>query len=166
MKECKGTKTPVEIRDLWQTPKEIFNFYKKMYKLSFDVAANNKNHMTDCYYDFLSGEDALKEPWSMYGNWCNPPYSNIKPWVEKAIKEMREGNLTVMLIPSDTSASWFRLAYDHCSECHLISGRISFVRADTQERQSGNNKGSVVFVFNPKSLLKSQVTLIDRNSMR
>lgn len=165
MKGYTGSKTPIEIRDLFQTPIEVFSYYQKRYNLQFDVAANNKNHLTELYYDHLNGDNALVLPWSHNGNWCNPPYSETKKWVIKAIEEMRKGNLTVMLVPADTSTEWFNLALDNCSECHLISGRISFIRADTQEKQSGNNKGSVVFIFDRKSPMRSRVKMISRSEL-
>lgn len=71
----------------------------------------------------------------------------------------------MMLIPADTSVKWFKLAFESCSECHFISGRISFINAETKKPVNGNNKGSVVFVFDPKSPFKSQVCLIDRNEI-
>lgn len=88
------------------------------------------------------------------------------PWVEKAIEQMERGCLTVMLIPADTSVKWFKRAFDNCSECHFISGRLAFINAETQKPVSGNNKGSVVFIFDPNSPFKSQTCLIDRDGMK
>lgn len=52
------------------------------------------------------GFDGLKIPWEKY-NYVNPPYSNKKPWILKAIEEQKKGNTTVMLIPHDVSAIWY-----------------------------------------------------------
>lgn len=76
------------------------------------------------------------------------------------------GVTVVMLIPADTSVQWFKYAFDNCTECHLISGRLSFINAETQKPVIGNNKGSVVFIFDPKSPVKQSVHLIDRDSMK
>ncbi|CAH9016764.1 DNA N-6-adenine-methyltransferase [Vibrio phage 120E34-1] len=157
-----GSQTPVPIRDLWRTPKPIFDYYDKRFGFDCDVAASHDNRLCHIYIDEFS--DALSCDWQT-SNWCNPPYSDIAPWINKAICEMGSGNLTVMLIPADTSVKWFKLAFENCSECHFISGRLAFINEETGKPVSGNNKGSVVFVFDPNSPFKSQVCLIDRNEM-
>ncbi len=157
--------TPGEIRDLWQTPKFVFDYYNKRFGFEWDVAASSANKLCDRFideeYDSL-GESTL---WG-WSNWCNPPYSDITPWVSKAVDQMKSGKLTVMLIPADTSVKWFKIAFENCTECHFISGRLSFINAETQKPVSGNNKGSVVFIFDPKSPVKQSVHLIDRDSMK
>ena len=169
MKGYTGSKTKEAIRDLWQTPKPIFDYYDRRFKFDMDVAASwsnafiPHNHLGEQYSGLFL--DALTESeWGRF-NWCNPPYSDITPWVEKAIEEKNKGCLTVMLIPADTSVKWFRLAYENCTECHFISGRLAFINAETQKPVSGNNKGSVVFVFDPNSPMKSIVTMLDRNEI-
>lgn len=164
-----GSKTPTEIRDLWQTPKALFEYYNRRFHFTLDVAASFENAFLphSHFGEMYDGKfiDALDSPEWGCVNWCNPPYSDIQPWVSKAIEQMNDGRLTVMLIPSDTSVKWFKSAFDNCSECHFISGRISFINAETQKPASGNNKGSVVFVFDPKSPFKSQVCLLDRDEI-
>lgn len=162
MKGYAGSKTDVNIRDLWQTPEFIFNHYNKRFDFQCDVAASEHNTLCENFYDEY--DNSLECMWFDV-NWCNPPYSDITPWVKKAIDEMENGRTTVMLIPADTSVKWFKLAFDNCSECHFISGRISFINSVTKKPVNGNNKGSVVFVFEPFSPLKSQVCLIDRDLM-
>ncbi len=157
--------TPTEIRDLWQTPRYIFDYYNKRFSFTTDVAASRENKLCFSYID--EGNDALDYETHWGGvNWCNPPYSDIMPWVTRAVVEMIHGHKTVMLIPADTSVKWFKSAFDNCTECHFISGRLAFINADTQKPVSGNNKGSVVFVFDPNSPFKSQAVLIDRESMK
>ncbi|GAL18508.1 hypothetical protein JCM19235_1931 [Vibrio maritimus] len=86
--------------------------------------------------------------------------------MDKAISEMEKGRLTVMLIPGDTAAHWYHKALAHCTEFHIIRGRISFVNALTQKAVHGNNKGSTVFVFNPKSFTKRLPVLVDKTEMQ
>ncbi len=159
-----GSKTNEAIRDLWQTPKQIFNYYNRRFEFRMDVAASHDNTLVDLNY-WTAEDDSLNQNWSVLGNWCNPPYSNITPWVMKAVDEMKQGCLTVMLLPADTSVKWFKLAFDNCTECHLIAGRLAYINAETQKPVSGNNKGSVVFIFDPKSPIKSQVFLIERDEI-
>ena len=153
--------TPTNIRDLWQTPREIFDKLDNEFPFSCDVAASSKNHLCHHYLDEAS--DALNQTWSIT-NWCNPPYSNITPWVKHAISMHQLGLTTVMLVPADTSVKWFKLAYESCNEVRFISGRISFINADTQKPVNGNNKGSVLFIWRGNAPKNSHtVTLIDRD---
>ena len=153
--------TPVNIRDLWQTPKAIFNKLDLEFNFSCDVAASLENKLCDLSYGEM--ENALNQQW-FDNNWCNPPYSDITPWVNKAIEQHSFGRTTVMLVPADTSVKWFKLAYESCNEVRFISGRISFINADTQQPVNGNNKGSVLFIWRAYAPKDSHtVTLIDRD---
>jgi phage N-6-adenine-methyltransferase len=169
--------TPIEIRDLWQTPKFVFDYYDKRFGFNLDMASSHKNHLCNHYLtedenalNYATMDGALDVIGANTGAngavFCNPPYSNLMPWVAAVVEYASLFNVPfVMLIPADTSTKWFKLAFDNCSECHFISGRLAFINADTQKPVSGNNKGSVVFIFDSLSPLKSQVALINRDEM-
>lgn len=169
--------TPTEIRDLWQTPKFVFDYYDKRFSFNLDMAASEKNHL--CNYYLTESDDAL-----LYESmdsvidtmaiddgldpvvWCNPPYSNLKPWVKSMVAFSKVFKMKIVtIVPADTSVQWFKLAFESCTECHFISGRLAFINAVTQKPVSGNNKGSVVFIFDPESPVRRSVHLIDRKSM-
>lgn len=93
--------------------------------------------------------------------WCNPPYSNIVPWVQKAANASRASNLgVVMLVMADTSVGWFAEAMQTVSEVRFITakpkdngngyhgGRISFLDGDGNP-VGGNNKGSMPLIWRP-----------------
>lgn len=153
--------TPINDRDLWQTPKQIFDALNLEFNFSCDVAADIDNSLCDFHYDYH--DDALNQQW-FDNNWCNPPYSDVTPWINKAIEQLDCGRTTVMLVPADTSVKWFKLAYDSCNEVRFISGRISFLNSATQKPVNGNNKGSVLFIWRGYAPKNSHtVTLIDRD---
>jgi len=158
--------TPKEIKDLWQTPLSLFETLNMEFEFNCDVASTDQNHLVK--EDWLTEEDdALSLATSWGGvNWCNPPFSNILPWVEAAIRKHNQGLTTVMLLPSDTSVKWFKLAFESCNEVRFISGRISFINAETKKPVNGNNKGSVLFIWRGFSPKQSHcVTLVDRDSL-
>lgn len=151
--------TPVSIKDLWMTPESLFNQLSKEFNFDTDVAASDLNHLCDNY--FTENNSGLLAEWGSV-NFINPPYSEIQPWITKAIEQHKLGKTSVMLLPSDTSVKWFKDAFDSCNEVRFISGRISFINADTQKPVSGNNKGSVLFIW--RAFAKSHcVTLVDRS---
>jgi len=154
--------TPVMIRDLWQTPKKLIDSLKREFRFTLDVAASIENKICGSWID--ESQNALITKWADAGvNWCNPPYSDITPWVNKAIEQHQLGKTIVMLVPSDTSVKWFKLAYESCTEVRFISGRISFINSETQKPVNGNNKGSVLFIWRGNAPKNSHtVTLINK----
>ena len=56
----------------------------------------------------------------------NPPYSNPKPWVEKAIETSKKyGTLIVMLLKHDSSTEWYRLLHEYEGTHFLmVNGRL------------------------------------------
>lgn len=155
------SKTKPSIRDLWQTPKVLFNNLNKEFNFTADVAASDKNHLCDI---FLTEDDnSITALWFM-SNWCNPPYSDIGPWVDKAAQQHKQGKTIVMLVPADTSVQWFKRAYESCNEVRFIYGRLSFINAETQKPVNGNNKGSVLFIW--RAYCKSHcVSLVERDEL-
>jgi len=155
--------TPAEIKDLWETPRSVFERLNDEFNFSTDVASSDENHL--CPNWLTENDDALKlgQSWGR-SNWCNPPYSSIKPWVDAAILHHKQGSTTVMLVPSDTSVQWFKAAYESCNEIRFISGRLAFINAETQKPVKGNNKGSVLFIW--RAHCKSHcVSLIGRDEL-
>lgn len=155
--------TPAEIKDLWQTPKSLFEGLNEEFNFDGDVAASFDNSLSSNFY--TESDDSLSKRW-FKSNWCNPPYSNITPWVKKAIEQHKLGKTVVMLVPSDTSVKWFKLAFDSCNEVRFINGRISFINAETQRPVNGNNKGSVLFIWRANAPKQSRcVTLVNRDEI-
>ncbi|WP_244182549.1 phage N-6-adenine-methyltransferase [Xenorhabdus beddingii] len=134
-----------------------FGFY-------LDAAANAQN--TLCAHYLTERDNALACDWTSYGSiFCNPPYSDIGPWIEKAGIECRKQcQSIVMLIPADTAVGWFKLAMETVDEVRLITGgRISFINAGTQKPVNGNNKGSLLLIWNPFTNPRRIITTVDRD---
>ena len=73
-----------------------------------DVAACADAHVACRYY--TKTDNGLLLPWA--GRvWCNPPWSNIGPWVEKAWGEWHSGHIEAlgMLLPATrTDIAWWQ----------------------------------------------------------
>lgn len=58
---------------------------------------------------------------------CNPPYSEIAKWVEKAYYEgCKDNTVVVLLIPSRTDTAYFHNFILHRSEIRFVKGRLRF----------------------------------------
>ena len=61
---------------------------------------------------------------------CNPPYSQIGDWVEKAYREAsKDHTLVVLLIPSRTDTKYFHDFIYQRSEIRFVRGRLKFGEA-------------------------------------
>lgn len=73
---------------------------------TIDVAAAVHNAKCERFYDV--SVDGLAQPWAGERVWCNPPYSNIRPWVAKAHEEA-DAERIVMLLPANrTEQAWWQ----------------------------------------------------------
>ncbi len=162
--------------DLWATPPEVFNALDKEFCFGFDVCAEYETAKCADYWTIE--DDALSKDWAedaksripgaglieMGALWCNPPYSKITPWVEKAIEAQLKGRMTVMLVMCDPSVKWFSLAQQYASETRFITeGRLAFLKNGVP--QKGNNKGSVIFVFDPHRISAGHVSFVTREAL-
>ncbi|EMC1489660.1 phage N-6-adenine-methyltransferase [Salmonella enterica] len=166
MRGYTGTLTPVAIRSHWQTPRALYDSLNREFSFVGDVAASDANHLHSNY--LTEQQDALSVDWAAhFGSgykWCNPPYDDVGPWIDKAANHRG----VVMLIPADLSTGWGRKAYDTADEIRLINGRLSFIRADTQEPQGGNNKGSMIVIYHPTKHRGSdtcKMSLVNRDDL-
>lgn len=83
---------------------DIFEWAKKradVEKFQLDVAACEEAHRAERWYS--KEQDGLSLQW--WGNvWCNPPWSDIEPWVVKAWLETMSSSAVLsvaMLLPGD-----------------------------------------------------------------
>lgn len=109
----------------WATPPEFFNRLHDEFDFLLDTCATEEN--AKCTTFFTVHDNGLEQEWSAR-NWCNPPYSEIKLWVQKARREQLKGNLTVMLIPARTDTAFFHdsIYQQPRTEIRFIRGRLKF----------------------------------------
>lgn len=90
------------------TPDWLFQKYHERHRFTLDAAANATNAKLLHYY---SREiDGLDHAWAPHRVWCNPPYSNLSAWLEKAHIELHAGcPVIVMLLPANrTEQRWWQ----------------------------------------------------------
>lgn len=73
-----------------------------------DVAADDESHWAPEWYDVQ--RDGLQDEQRWFGRvWCNPPYSDIEPWVAKALREIDDCDVIAMLLPANrTEQPWWQ----------------------------------------------------------
>lgn len=120
--------------DEWSTPQNIFDDLNQEFDFNLDPCSTEENHK--CSFYFTKETDGLSQNWGGWRVFCNPPYSQIGKWVEKAFHEgHKDGTIVVLLIPARTDTKYFHDFILHRSEIRFIKGRLKF----------GNHKSSAPF---------------------
>lgn len=101
-----------ERRQNWWTPLALFEQLNAEYAFTMDGASEPGNGLLP---RASTAEDPL--PWADERVFCNPPWSNIKPFLELA----PAANLAVFLVPARTNARWFHRALE-------LGGKVKFFK--------------------------------------
>jgi len=157
-----NTTTPESEQDCAQTP---WWFIKSLedytnLKITLDVCCSPKTAKSFQFYSLdknSNGINGLETSW-VDVNYCNPPYSDIKPWVEKSWLESGRGNTTLMLIPDKPEVGYTRFAREHADTVIHMPFRLNFLRPDGSEFLDKNGKKQgpkfpvCVYIFTPQGL--------------
>lgn len=144
-----------------RTPREFFDPLHAEHRFTIDVAASHQNARLPRYFAApgmaprcmwaVDGEcgasgcascphggtgpvaiDGLAQSWRGERVWCNPPYSDVGPWVEKAWQEMQNGcERVVMLLPANRceQAWWQKHVEPYRDRARLgVTLRTEFLR--------------------------------------
>lgn len=101
--------------DDYSTPKEFYKALDTEFNFTFDPCPLRSN------------EDGLQTDW--VGNiFINPPYSNIKGFLEKGLSELEKGNAKtlVYLVPARTDTKWF---WDYVAPYSQLNNNIDYAYA-------------------------------------
>lgn len=133
-----------DVDDRATTPADFAEFDRQLGPFTLDVAASHAN--TKCARYFTRAQNGLALPWAGERVWCNPPYSDIAPWVRKAWAEYDVTNGIAMLLPANrTEQSWWqelvephRDQRDGIMQVAFLPGRMRFLR--TGQQRIGTNE--------------------------
>lgn len=123
------------VDDRATTPADFARFDEWVGPFTLDVAASARN--TKCARYFTFEDDGLRQSWAGERVWCNPPFSRIGPWVEKAWREHETSNGIAMLLPANrTEQGWWQQLVEPfrdkgpllpCVRVTFLPGRMRFI---------------------------------------
>ena len=118
-KLLKNVHIRTERHDSVRTPEDLYGLLDEEFRFDFDP----------CPF-VPEGEqpavDGLSVAWGR-STFVNPPFSCIRPWVEKAVREAREGKTVVMLVTARTNTNyWHELIIPCASEVRFLRGKVNF----------------------------------------
>ncbi|MDG6881080.1 phage N-6-adenine-methyltransferase [Phocoenobacter uteri] len=166
-----------ENTDLWATPFWVTAF-AELYFLNcknsnknkgfgLDAAANEFNRK--CKKFISKEQDALSVDWASKSKriWCNPPYSDPLPFIEKAITESEKGAKVVMLLNVDNSTRWFAKCVQHANKIVFVTlGRIPFLHSQTGEETKGAKRPQMFVFFDKTKREKLSTDYLSLNEIR
>lgn len=156
-----STATTIDPRQEWSTPEPFMRVIRDEFAPGLDVCATFDNKKCDRFYgppgyrppgpgDGWCGENGLENPWWIEGVvWCNPGFSDVLPWMRKAIRESANNPVTVLLLTHASHADWAQLGWRHAAECRLLYPRLQFDPAPGIPRSS-NPRDAVLWIFRPQ----------------
>ena len=103
------------IKQDWKTPDNLFKQLNKEFNFNYDPCPSYR----------LKDYDGLVCEWGER-SFVNPPYKDIKKWIEKGYNEWRKGKLVVFLIPARTDTIYFHKWIYPYAELRFIKGRLRF----------------------------------------
>lgn len=129
-----------EVDDRATSP-EVFGPLQERFRFTLDAAA--LPHNAKCSRFFTPEDDGLVQPWAGERVWCNPPYSDIRSWVEKAWWEWRQGSieLIVLILPANrTEQGWWQDCIEPFRDrpgsplrTEFFKGRLRFIHRNATE---------------------------------
>ncbi len=118
----------------WGTPPDLFAAVSLVYgPFDLDVCALPQTAKCPAYYSLANDEDGLSAPWRG-ACFCNPPYNQLRRWIEKGVAELRAGNcsrvLYLITARPDTIA-WQDYIFPYANQIHFLRGRLKFIEPET-----------------------------------
>ncbi len=106
--------------DVRETPVELFAQINAEFRFTLDAAATHQNALCSRYYTetglyqrdrahSLDDHCGLRGSWAGERVWCNPPFTELEAWTDKAWEECGNTHVIVMLVPANrTDRPWWQ----------------------------------------------------------
>lgn len=137
----------------WQTPEWVLDKIRLYYggPIPFDVATAPDNP-TKAIGFWTAVDDALPRDWPEQ-SYCNPPYGKaLRAWYPKFHEESQRGIEIIAVLPcARFEQAYFTNPFVAAKHVCLIRGRVSFIRAATQEEVGGNPYATMLVDWNTTS---------------
>ena len=122
----------------WLTPSFIVSLVKASLGgiIHLDPATEPGNP-TGALSRFTVADDGLSKNWTKFTTiFINPPYSTLKPWIDKAIEASHAGCEVILLLPVRTDAEYHQRLLCEATDFILIRGRLKFGRPEAEGESS------------------------------
>ena len=147
MKPHATTNTPIDDKDLWETPQEVVDAVVDRIGMPVVLDVCSTRSSTKARTWFGPGgvrEDAMSQDWAEWMTlitgetgpgiaWMNPPYSrgNLSRWTSEAMRLANNRHMIACLVPHAPDTTWWQEYIDpQASLIMMPTRRIRFLRPD------------------------------------
>jgi hypothetical protein len=152
--ENENSTVPKSEKDFAQTPpwfiKSLEHYLQR--KIDMDVCCIESTAKADVYYSPEDGVDCLNEMW--VADWkefveyefaypfayCNPPFSNIMPFIDKIIEQVGIGADVAMMLPNNPETAYVRKAKEHATLIIEMPFRLQFLKPNGEPFRDDKGK--------------------------
>jgi phage N-6-adenine-methyltransferase len=123
-----------------ETDPAMFADLHARFRFTVDAAASPHNAKLPRFW--TPEDDGLNQSWAGERVWCNPPYSDIRPWVRKARLEWEQSSqtLAVLLLPANrTEQGWWQDEVEPYRDNSYHECRVEFLRGRTRFIAAGDS---------------------------
>lgn len=162
----KVTDEPEKVTDQWRTPTWLFRFMDHRWG-PFDIDLAADEHNTKCREYIDRETNSLIMPWKFDGitkGFCNPPFSNPAPFINKARLNTDLGFSTSLILPVALNDQWIADVFQ-ATEIVQIVGRIRFTRPDAPGAASLRGGIQLVY-FRAGDLGQPRHSLLHRDAIK
>lgn len=124
----------LKISDMRATPKWLMDLFS--------------DYFDPCPYEYPPKTNGLLLDWKDK-NYVNPPYSNVMPWVDKAIEESTKGKIVVLLLKFDATTEWHRKLMQNNAHLSFLGERLKFVNV-FEKTNTTSPFTSALYILNNK----------------
>lgn len=152
--------------NIFGTPQWLYDSLNKEFNFTTDLACTEENKKAPV--GITEKDDSLRKDWHKIDGWLwlNPPYSPLKPWIQKAQKEFLLGAKIVMLVPPHITSRYFQEVLP--SQIRFIVGRVPFWKDGVLMK--GNTSDSCLLIYGeaetPKPPIKTKIVYVERDSLK
>ena len=138
--------------DSVSTPAYIVNSLKREFKVDafYDPCPFNQS------FDPAKHKDGLTTEWGEY-TFCNPPYSNPKPWFKKAHEQWLQGKTVILFAKLSFLGRKYAKRYVPGAEIRIFSYKVKFPGYG-----NGNPRFTNVLIIWHKDKISNKYSLVEK----
>lgn len=140
------------LSDRWGTPPEVFAPVQREFGITLDVCAEAWSAKAGRY--FSPEMDGLAQDWGCEICWMNPPFSQVKVWLPKAVTSAAAGATVICLVKHTPGVGWWRTHMPPEAEIRAL-GRVRFIQPDGVQAKHAAGFDSALAILRPPACPKS-----------
>jgi phage N-6-adenine-methyltransferase len=136
------------------TPKEVIDAVLACFgSIDLDPCSNEPTDGSPnvpAGWHFIQEDDGLNRNWVALTLYMNPPYSDVKRWINKLTEEYESGHVqqAIALVKADPSTRWFQQIWESAEVVCFVDHRLRF--HGTVKNSSAATFASAIAYFGSK----------------